>query len=60
MRWEIVLADRQRRFEELLQDCINGDLDKIARADVSLINNVKVLTPILVYGGIMTVTISII
>lgn len=38
MRWEIVLADRQRRFEELLQDCINGDLDKIARADVSLIN----------------------
>lgn len=43
MRWEIVLADRQRRFEELLQDCINGDLDKIARADVSLINNVKSL-----------------
>ena len=42
-RWEIVLADRQRRFEELLQDCINGDLDKIARADVSLINNVKSL-----------------
>lgn len=43
MRWEIVLADRQRRFEELLQDCINGDLDKIARADVSLVNNVKSL-----------------
>ena len=43
MRWEIVLAERQRRFEELLQDCINGDLDKIARADVSLINNVKSL-----------------
>ena len=43
MRWEIVLAARQRRFEELLQDCINGDLDKIARADVSLINNVKSL-----------------
>ena len=43
MRWEIVLADRQRRFEELSQDCINGDLDKIARADVSLINNVKSL-----------------
>lgn len=43
MRWEIVLAYRQRRFEELLQDCINGDLDKIARADVSLINNVKSL-----------------
>ena len=43
MRWEIVLADRQRRFEELLQDCINGDLDKIARADVSLINNLKSL-----------------
>ena len=43
MRWELVLEDRQRRFEELLQDCINGDLDKIARADVSLINNVKSL-----------------
>ena len=26
-----------------MQDCINGDLDKIARADVSLINNVKSL-----------------
>jgi hypothetical protein len=34
MRWELVLEDRQRRFEELLQDCINGDLDKIARADL--------------------------
>ena len=43
MRWELVLEDRQRRFEELLQDCINGDLDKIARADVSLVNNVKSL-----------------
>lgn len=43
MRLEIVFADRRRRFEELLQDCINGDLDKIARADVSLINNVKSL-----------------
>lgn len=43
MRLEIVFADQRRRFEELLQDCINGDLDKIARADVSLINNVKSL-----------------
>lgn len=31
MRWELVLEDRQRRFEELLQDCINGDLDKIGK-----------------------------
>lgn len=43
MRWEIVLAEQRRIFEDFLQDCINGDLDKIARANVSLINNPKSL-----------------